>query len=99
MTSDAGHPRVFPDALPVTGAWQPGHPVGHRQFITLTDHRPVALEGGGALREVTLAYETWGTLAADGSASRRSDSISFPHALQVPYVPSAMRLSASVTSL
>jgi homoserine O-acetyltransferase len=67
MNGDPPQPRAYPDALPVTGAWQPGDPVGGRRFITLNDHRPFALEGGGALREVTLAYETWGTLAADAS--------------------------------
>ena len=67
MNGEPTQPRVYPVALPVTGAWKPGDPVGHRRFITLNDHRPFALEGGGALREVTLAYETWGTLAADAS--------------------------------
>ncbi len=67
MNGDPAQARVYPDALPVSGAWQPGHPVGRRQFITLADHRPFALEGGGALREVTLAYETWGSLAAGAS--------------------------------
>ena len=43
----------------------PGDPVGHRQFFTCD--RPLALDGGTTLSEVTIAYETWGTLAADGS--------------------------------
>jgi homoserine O-acetyltransferase len=38
--------------------------VGRRQFAALG---PLELEGGGRLPAVTLAYETWGTLAADGS--------------------------------
>jgi homoserine O-acetyltransferase len=50
---------------PVTGAWMPGDPVGARRFHTFD--RPVALDGGATLHPVTLAYETWGTLAADGS--------------------------------
>jgi homoserine O-acetyltransferase/O-succinyltransferase len=50
---------------PVTGAWMPGQPAGARQFFTFD--RPFALEGGATLRDVTLAYETWGTLAPDGS--------------------------------
>jgi homoserine O-acetyltransferase len=52
--------------LPASGAWRIGDPVGHRQFLSLGD-RGFALEGGGVLRGVTIAYETWGTLAPDGS--------------------------------
>jgi homoserine O-acetyltransferase len=51
--------------LPVTGAWRPGDPPGHRRFVTIAEDRPLVLEGGGMLRDVTLAYETWGTLAPD----------------------------------
>jgi homoserine O-acetyltransferase len=50
---------------PVTGAWREGDPVGRRQWITLP--APLALEAGGELPGVRLAYETWGTLAPDGS--------------------------------
>ena len=52
----------FPPALPVTGAWQPGDPPGDRRFATVTGSRPFALEGGGRLDEVRVAYETWGDL-------------------------------------
>ncbi|MGD9796036.1 MAG: homoserine O-acetyltransferase [Acidimicrobiia bacterium] len=53
--------------LPVTGAWRPGDDSGHRQFLTIAAQRPLALEGGGQLRDVQIAYETWGQLDADGS--------------------------------
>jgi homoserine O-acetyltransferase len=43
----------------------PSDPVGSRKFFDLP--RPLALDGGATLFPVTLAYETWGTLAADGS--------------------------------
>ena len=43
----------------------PGDPVGHRQFLDFT--RPFALDGGVTLDEVTVAYETWGTLDDDHS--------------------------------
>ena len=53
--------------LPATGAWQPDDAAGHRQFLSIASDRPFVLEGGGALRDITLAYETWGTLADDAS--------------------------------
>lgn len=52
------------DPFPVTGAWQPGDDPGHRQFVSLEG---LKLEAGGALESVTVAYETWGTLAPDAS--------------------------------
>jgi homoserine O-acetyltransferase/O-succinyltransferase len=58
-----GFRRVHPSALPVTGAWRHGDPVGRRRFLALADDRPFALEGGGLLRGVTVAFETWGTLS------------------------------------
>jgi homoserine O-acetyltransferase len=33
----------------------------------VVDGRPFHLEGGGVLRHITVAYETWGTLAPDAS--------------------------------
>jgi homoserine O-acetyltransferase len=52
------------DPFPVTGAWQPGDDPGHRQFVTLEG---LKLEAGSGLESVTVAYETWGTLAPDAS--------------------------------
>jgi homoserine O-acetyltransferase/O-succinyltransferase len=54
-------------ATPVTGAWVPGNPIGHRQFLTIANHRPFVLENGGLLRAVDIAYETWGELDATAS--------------------------------
>jgi hypothetical protein len=51
--------------LPVTGAWRAGDEPGRRQFVTFD--REFALEAGGTLPSVTVAYETWGTLAPDAS--------------------------------
>lgn len=65
FTRSIAERRGWPEAFPVTGAWRPGDPAGARQFFTLK--RPLALEGGGVLSEVTLAYETWGHLNADAS--------------------------------
>lgn len=53
--------------LPVTGAWRPGDPPGDRRFLTIAAERPLVLEGGGQLRDITVAYETWGQLDADGA--------------------------------
>ena len=63
----AGPGGRFPAGLPVTGAWQAGHPAGDRQFVTVTDTGPFALEWGGSLAEVRVAYETWGELDPQGS--------------------------------
>jgi homoserine O-acetyltransferase/O-succinyltransferase len=53
--------------MPVTGAWDPlRDPIGRRRFFRFAQDHPLALEGGGRLRDLTLAYETWGTLDADG---------------------------------
>ncbi len=55
----------FPMELPASGAWMSDDAVGRRRFMTVTDGRPFALEGGGVLQQVDLAYETWGELADD----------------------------------
>ena len=57
----------FPTDLPVSAAWQPGDPAGERRFVTVAGGRPFALEWGGRLSELRVAYETWGTLDAQGS--------------------------------
>src|SRR5687768_6235868 len=46
------------------GGWVEGDPVGDRVFLDLPAFRP---ERGGLIPSVRVAYETWGTLAADGS--------------------------------
>ena len=48
---------------PATAAWQPGDPVADRLFAGVG---PLGLELGGHLPEVTVAYETWGSLDPDG---------------------------------
>jgi homoserine O-acetyltransferase len=49
--------------FPVTGAWRSGDDPGRRQFATFD--AGLKLEAGGALESVTVAFETWGTLAPD----------------------------------
>ena len=63
----AGPGGRFPAGLPVTGAWQAGDPAGDRRFVTVTEARPFALEWGGHLPEVRVAYETWGELDPEAS--------------------------------
>jgi homoserine O-acetyltransferase len=53
MTTTSG-PRLS------TGAWREGDPAGDRLFQSVG---AVSLEAGGWLPEVTVAYETWGTLS------------------------------------
>ena len=48
---------------PATGAWRDGDHPGDRLFQSIG---PVTLERGGHLPSVRVAYETWGTLDADG---------------------------------
>ncbi len=59
-----------------TGAWLPGDPVGHRQFVEVHRDEPLALEAGGRLGPITLAFETWGQLNAS-----RTNAVLVEHAL------------------
>ena len=61
---------------PATGAWRPGDPPGHRQFVTLFEDQPLRLELGGTLSPVVVAYETWGELDR-----ARSNAVLVAHAL------------------
>ena len=53
------------DVPPVTGAWRPGDLAGDRRFLSLD--RKVAVDAGGVLDGVQIAYETWGALNDDAS--------------------------------
>ena len=46
-----------------SAVWRPGDPVGNRRFAAVGD---LHLERGGVLSDVTVAYETWGTLSPSG---------------------------------
>ena len=67
MSNPTSRAPLSADPLPASGAWRVGDPVGNRRFLTLPTDRVFTPEGGGALKGVTLAYETWGELDADGS--------------------------------
>jgi homoserine O-acetyltransferase len=54
---------AVPPLPPATGAWREGDHPGDRKFVDVGD---VTLERGGALRNVRMAYETWGRLSAAG---------------------------------
>jgi homoserine O-acetyltransferase len=60
---------------PPTGAWRPGDEPGRRQFFTFATDRGFAVESGAVLRDVTVAYETWGQLNSD-----RSNAVLLCHA-------------------
>ncbi len=53
--------------MPASGGWKPSDPVGHRKFAEVCTNRCFALEFGGLLDSVTLAYETWGELDASAA--------------------------------
>ncbi|MFD5074870.1 homoserine O-acetyltransferase [Streptomyces sp. NPDC058371] len=59
---------------PASGAWREGDPPGRRQWHVR--EKPLALESGGELPGVRLAFETWGRLAPD-----RSNAVLVLHAL------------------
>ena len=59
--------------LPTASYWRRGDPTGARSFV---DVGPVALERGGSLPAVTVAYETWGELNA-----ARDNAVLVEHAL------------------
>jgi homoserine O-acetyltransferase len=59
--------RAHASALPATGAWRPGDHPGERRFFDLAHDRPFVVEAGVALRDLTIAYETWGELDAAAS--------------------------------
>ena len=68
------HPQpVNESALWPTGAWRPGSPEGSRRSV---DIGALRLEAGGALPQVRVAYETWGTLNA-----ARDNAVLVEHAL------------------
>ncbi len=50
---------------PATGAWREGDEPGRRQWVELP--APLALEAGGELPGVRIAYETWGTFTGDNA--------------------------------
>ena len=66
MSTDQGLP-------PASGAWREADPVAFRQFVSVG---AIELEFGETLPQVTVAYETWGTLNPD-----RSNAILIEHAL------------------
>ncbi len=53
--------------IPASGGWSDGDPVAWRKFATVCENRCFALEGGGVLDRIDLAYETWGELNASAS--------------------------------
>ena len=67
MSQPTRRAQLSADLLPASGAWRPGDPAGGRKFIDLGADRAFVLEGGGTLRDITVAFETWGELNPSGS--------------------------------
>jgi homoserine O-acetyltransferase len=63
---------------PPSDYWRPGDDPGSRHFVTTRGSHDAGFtfEGGGHLDEVTVAFETWGTLNAE-----RSNAVLIEHAL------------------
>ena len=57
-------PLEYSGPPPATAAWREGDPPGERRFLDLG---PTRTESGFVFPSVRVAYETWGTLDADGS--------------------------------
>jgi len=73
VSPSTGSPPDEESAAWSTGAWREGSPQGSRHSV---DIGSLALEAGGALPQVRIAYETWGTLNA-----QRDNAILVEHAL------------------
>ncbi len=64
MSTDQTTAATPADRTNQRGAWREGDPVGRRRFLAVGT---LPLEQGGELPDVTLAYESWGTLNAAGT--------------------------------
>lgn len=69
---DPDHPLrrapVAGEPPPATGGWRSGiDPPAWRRIVTVCEERRFALEGGGQLDRVEIAYESWGSLDASAS--------------------------------
>ena len=73
VSPSTGSPPDEESAAWSSGAWREGSPQGSRHSV---DIGSLALEAGGALPQVRIAYETWGTLNA-----QRDNAILVEHAL------------------
>lgn len=65
QTTTGGRSPLSIDLLPASGAWKDGDPPGARRFAAVHTDRSLALEGGGELSAIDVAYETWGTPVID----------------------------------
>lgn len=57
-------PLDYSGPPPASAAWIEGDPVGSRSFV---DVGSLEIQSGATIPDVRVAYETWGTLAPDGS--------------------------------
>lgn len=64
MTRHYAGPIDYSGPPPASAAWREGDPVGERSFV---DVGSLTTQSGETIPDVRVAYETWGTLAADAS--------------------------------
>ncbi|MBI2704910.1 MAG: homoserine O-acetyltransferase [Actinobacteria bacterium] len=76
MTTPDQRAPLSREPLPVTGAWRAGDAVGQRRFVRVATTSRFQLEGGSALRDVDIAFETWGRLD-----DQRANAVLVCHAL------------------
>lgn len=64
MPANYEQPLTYDGLPPASAAWREGDPVGNRHFL---DVGSLDLQSGDHLPAIRVAYETWGSLNADGS--------------------------------
>ena len=69
--SEEQHVMTATPTRSTAAVWRPGDPVGERRFASIGD---LVLEREGVLPDVTVAYETWGTLSPSGETPSSSST-------------------------
>ena len=73
-----GWRRPHASMLPVTGAWRPSDPTGDRQFMRTASTATSCSRAAASLRDITVAYETWGDARRRRAATPSSSATPSP---------------------